>query len=466
MISRTIAPSSPIAGTSKRVLFSTFTPVKKPQRIKNSLPSPIPKTPTSRIISSTNTNTNTNINSVRSMENETPDQLLNSLCSLPMASQVDILKHLKQLIESKHKSSSTTPTSPSTTVPISNTINCTLLLEKLTICLHSSFSRVSMLCLEVIELYIRYEFTHDIMEKNESIVISSIKKILVESFMNSENPLSSLVHSLLATILQFQCIAFLSHLIQFLLTYLHSFSSYLTCFLFQLIQDYSLPSFPSSLYSLLIDCSYQAISLHNPQVDQAVKKLLTQLNLTSPVMLQTNLSQSSTSRRSSFAEFIKQERLSIPLTFQLKTTQSSPIIQSRVQLTKPRESGDIHETSQISELYSESTPSSLHIPEEGNQSPSSQVQSILLNIQNGQYLKYSIFWDYFHNPNLTVFLFSLINHNSLLILVYLPTGFLNYRNQVNIFLFNKSFQKYRQFFKRREFHQCYLYDGFDYGLNE
>ena len=226
-----------------------------------------------------------------------------------------------------------------------------------------------------------------------------------------------------------------------------------------MIQEYSLPSFPSSLYSLLIDCSYQAISLHNPQVDQAVKKLLTQLNLTSPVLLQTNLSQSSTSRRLSFAEFIKQERLSIPLTFELKTTQSSPIIQSRVQLTKPRESSDLHETSQMSELYSESTPSSLHIPEEENQTPSSQVQSILLNIQNGQYLKYSTFWDYFHNPVLTVF-FSFIYYCRLIILVYLHTGLLNYLNQVNIFLFNKSFQKYRQFFKRREFHRCYLYDEF------
>lgn len=324
---------TPIKGTAKRVYIET-TPVKGPQRVK-SIQSPInvTKLPSSRIVIPKKANTDP-------IENTVPlvDQL-DRLPTMQWVNQQEILKEIKQQLENKK----TTGTSCSITAN-----DCSTLLDSLVCCIHSSVVRVLSLCLEVMKLYVELVLNQQEVETNKGVLLNTIKRIVTEPFMNSENTNSQIMQAIITTLIQYQSLSFNSLFVQYFAKHLYTNSPFLISFLLpylQLCLTLHKEFIQPDPYQLIIECCYQCILLQNPSIDRSLKGLLLCLQSLSSELYTETIMHLSTSKRMGILDYLKTERISFEVTMEKRKS-----ITSRLSQTKKQEEND---TSRVSEIFSE-----------------------------------------------------------------------------------------------------------------
>lgn len=322
---------------SRRVLQANTTPIKGAQRVQT-MSSPT-RVPSSRLLTP-----NKPSEAMRFQE---------QLVQLPEQSwtiQLESLKRMKRQYENKKNGIDES---------ILTGRECGIVMDSLSKCLHSSVPRVVTLCIEVMELYVTVELNREIIERNESVLLTCIKRVLTETFMYSENPNSTLMCSILNNLLHYQCYSFNLSFMQFICHHLPVSSSYLVSVLLNMmvvcISLHSENIRQSDIYKTLLECCLQCVEMQSPLIERSLKGLIDCLYRLSPDLFRMTLSQCPTSRRMQFTQFVERERIDINLSSPAKVNSSpnvSPSIQSRIVLTKP---GVTEESSYVSEVCSESS---------------------------------------------------------------------------------------------------------------
>lgn len=330
-------PSSPVPVNSRRILQANTTPIKGAQRVQT-MSSPA-RVPSSRLFTP-----------------EKPSEVVRfqeQLIQLPEQSwtiQMEFLKRMKRQYENKKNGAGES---------LLTGKECGIVMESLSKCLHSPASRVVTVCLEVMELYVTVELNREIIEKNESVLLTCFKRVLTETFMYSENANSILMCSILNDLLHYQCLSFNLSFLRFICHHLHVSSSHLISMLLNMmvvcISLHSEYIRQRDIYKTLLECCLQCVEMQSPLIERSLKGLIDCLYKLSPDLFRSTLSQCPTSRRMQFTEFVEKERININLNSPAKLSSSpnvSPSIQSRIMSTKP---GVTDESSYVSEVCSESS---------------------------------------------------------------------------------------------------------------